>query len=55
MLHEIEGGAHVEDVSQEWVNEHNHDLIEWLTGFAIASDDDDKALNVLPLTFHTPR
>ena len=43
MLHEIEGGAHVEDVSQEWVNEHNHDIIEWLTGFAIASDNDDKA------------
>jgi glycine betaine/proline transport system substrate-binding protein len=43
MLHEIEGGADVEEVSQKWVNEHNHDIIEWLTGFTIASESDVEA------------
>lgn len=43
MLNEIESGARVEEVSQQWVNKHNNDIIEWLTGFAIVSDNDNEA------------
>lgn len=39
MLQQIENGASVENVSQDWVNKHNDKIIQWLTGFPLFQDE----------------